>query len=257
MSMLAVSSLCPPVFVSVSRFILVQIPTPTCLRGKHERYFWRIRRQYWYKRSRLCRALRSHRIGGCDRSPRMRAHVLRWRGVSREISLWISNRIRSRALVGQIFYYRAWRRTYDSTYGAPTAVQSIGLRKISWGGNNVDSTTTLRERAATRKWTARSARNYSCKLGVCTRGKQARSRNFRNLMEIKLCFYIQSACKPYIRRPVSYYIAHDCFRGYHVRSLLTVPLFSGRGAESHFTALTIMLNDAASDWYIIAKSRES
>lgn len=68
---------------------------------------------------------------------------------------------------------------------------------------------------------------------MCTRGKQARSRNFRNLMEIKLSFYIQLVCKPY-SRPVSYYIARGCFCGYRVR-LLSI-LSSSRSSESLYSS---------------------
>lgn len=103
--------------------------------------------------------------------------------------------IRLCALTGQIFYYWTWKE--HATALTELAPAKTDGRTVDWLTENqlwktVDSITTCK-RAAMRNWTARSVRNYSCKLGVCTRGKQARSRNFRNLMEIKLCFYIQLA----------------------------------------------------------------
>jgi len=85
------------------------------------------------------------------------------------------------------------KRTYNSTYGVRSA--KTNGRTVDWVVENQLWKTVCFimscKRATMRNWTARSARNYSCKLGVCTRSKQARSRNFRNLMEIKLRFYIQ------------------------------------------------------------------
>jgi len=133
-------------------------------------------------------------------------------------------------------------RTYNSTYGvraAKTNGRTVGLRKISCE-KTVDSVMTC-ERTAMRNWTVR---NYSCKLGMCTRGKQARSRNFRNLMEIKLRFYIQLTCKPYTSLL------------YGPRLFLRLPFvfasffFSMGGGHA---VLTIMLNRTANNRYIATR----
>lgn len=131
------------------------------------------------------------------------------------------------ALADYIFYYQA-ERTYNSTYGTrrqqfarhfasrKTKDGILGIR--SYGRSGSGKSAVENRRFCNDAWVPCheklnrcTVRNYSCKLAVCTRGKQARarSRNSWNLIYIKLRFYVRLVFKPYasLHRLVSYYIA--------------------------------------------------
>lgn len=189
-----------------------------------EWYFWQTRRQYWYKHSRgfvelyVWRAADAIVFQVCALSSRRTLdNGLFAHGISQiGINYWIRSRALSRTT-----YFTTWgkniqqhlrsatatiRSTFHSAKGQGwKAGHSRSYVRSAPGKSAVENRRVCNDAKAHchEKLNCCTVRNYSCKLGVCTRGKQVRalSWNSWNLIYIKLHFYVWSVFKPYTLLP--------------------------------------------------------